>query len=545
MPAVVARLRLATLGVSCGLALLTLAGPVAAQVPDCTGISDVSGFDGPGQSDFDGQLTTVRLVSGLTMPVTVVSPPDGPDGPDDRLFIVEQPGTIRIYLLKFGLLNPLPFLDIQDRVLLGSFFNTEQGLLGLAFHPEYSTPGSPNEGVFFVHYTNNDGNNQISRFRITQPQAADPDSEELVLLVPHPGQNNHNGGQLAFGPDGRLYGAFGDGGGSCDVSGASQDPHDIRGTLVRLDVDALPYTTEGNPFDGMDGAPEVWAWGLRNPWRFSFDRLTGALYIADVGQAQLEEIDCRPPSSIGGENYGWVLYEGTECPNPSCGGLPENCGTIVHTPPIHEYDHARDGFSCAIAGGYVYRGCRMSDLHGTYFYADFCSANIRSFRTDATCPLVTQEINRTADLDPPGPQEVSNIPGFGEDARGELYVIDRTNGEVFKVLPELSIMEVSGQGATPLGVDDTGFSWEDLRATSGHLIDQYRIYRSVNDATGTFSCVHQTGLTSWDGGDPEDPQAGECFYYLISALNDLRVETRAGYRSDGTVRVVDTTSVCP
>jgi glucose/arabinose dehydrogenase len=532
----------------CSVAISVLAAlPVGAQMPDCTGISDVSGYDGSNVSDFDGQLTSVLMATGFTQPTQVISPPDGPDGPDDRLFIVEQPGRIRILDLATRVLNPTPFLQIEDRVQIGGFFNTEEGLLSMAFHPDYNTPGAANEGHFFVFYTNDSGNNQISRFAVAAPGDADEDSEQTVLEVAHPGQANHNGGQLAFGPDGRLYASFGDGGGSCDTTGSSQNPLELRGTIVRLDVGMLPYSTDGNPFDGMDGAEEVWAWGLRNTWRFSFDRLTGALYGADVGQAEWEEIDCQPPTSDGGENYGWVYFEGYACPNPSCGGIPQVCGTIDHTPPIRVYSHSRDGFSCSITGGFVYRGCRMSDLHGTYFYADFCSNAIYSFRTDATCPTVTDadEISRAADLDPPDATALVGISAFGEDSRGELYVVNRTQGQVFKVLPILPITEVSGDGAPLFEFDGDDWVWEDLGASSGHRINTYRVYRSVNDAAGPFTCVSQSSGTSWVGGDPEIPGPDEDFFYLVTALDDQRDEAAGGYLSDGTPRNVDTSSVCP
>jgi len=525
-------------------ALLSAIAPLAAQTPDCAGIDDVSEFDGAARSDFDGFLTTVRVASGLSSPTYAISPPDGPAGPDDRLFIVEQPGAIRILDLASGQLVAGAFLDITALVLDNG---NEEGLLSIAFHPDYNTPGAGNEGMFFVYYTNLAGDNQVSRYSLgADPDVADGTSAQTVLVVPHPGRTNHNGGQLAFGPDGALYIGTGDGGGFCDPDNNAQNLDVLLGKLLRLDVDAFPpYSTAGNPFDGPPaGADEVWAYGLRNPWRFSFDRLTGAIYLGDVGQGTWEEIDCQPPTSSGGENYGWDLYEGTECPNPSCGGVVSACGTIENVPPIRQYDHMRDGFSCSLTGGFVYRGCRMGDLHGSYFYADFCSDQIRSFRSEPACAFdAASEILRTADLATPG-LIINDITSFGEDGRGEIYICDRS-GEIFKILPELSIMEVSGRNAAPLQAAGDDFVWEDLQATSSHPIAAYKVYRSENDPQGPFDCVHQGPDTTWTGGDPQDPGLNEAFFYLVTALNAAGVETHPGFGSDGTPRTVNTASGCP
>ena len=429
--------------------LLMAVTPSAAQTPDCAGIHDVSDFDGAARSDFAGLLTTVRVAFGLSSPVYALGPPDGPDGPDDRLFIVEQPGTIRILDLVSGMLLADPFLDISSLVRDDG---NEEGLLSMAFHPDYNTPGADNEGMFFVFFTNNAGDNQVSRYSIgASPNDADEASAQTVLVVPHPLRMNHNGGQIAFGPDGALYIATGDGGGVCDPGENAQNTDGLLGKMLRINVDSFPpYSTTGNPFDGPPaGADEIWSYGFRNPWRFSFDRVTGAIYIGDVGQGQWEEIDCRPSTSSGGENYGWDLYEGMACPNPSCGGISSACSTISNVPPIRQYDHETDGVSCSVTGGFVYRGCRMSDLHGSYFYADFCSDEIRTFRSEPACAFsAASEILRTADLATPG-LTINSITSFGEDGRGEIYLCDR-DGEIFKVLPELTIMEVSGRNAAPL-----------------------------------------------------------------------------------------------
>jgi glucose/arabinose dehydrogenase len=533
-----------TYAVLTATAALFAISPVAAQapvMPDCTGISDVSDFDGANISDFAGFLTTVRVATGLVRPTHVASPPDGPSGPDDRLFIVEQRGTIRILDIPTGVVLGTFFMDIQTRVQSSG---DEEGLLSIAFHPKYNTPGDPNEGHFFVYYTNTSGNQQISRFSVgADPNDADETSEAPVITISHPTFTNHNGGQLAFGPDGYLYAGTGDGGGGCDPFGTGQNLLDLRGKQLRLQVDTLPYSTTDNPWDGNpSGLDEIWAYGLRNPWRFSFDRSTGHLLIGDVGQNQIEEIDCQLASSVGGDNYGWEFYEGSSCPNPSCGGNVNDCA-FQQTKPILEYSHSRDGFSCSITGGFVYRGCRMSDLHGSYMYADYCSDNIRTFRV-SDCFVATTEINRTADLVPEGGGTITDITSFGEDSRGELYIADRFS-EVYKVLPVLSIMEVSGANASPLQIGPASFQWEDIQSTSGHPITSYKIYRAIDDPVGTFSCVHQSPDSEWVGGDPDDPAAGETFYYLVTALNAQGDETLPGYDSVGNQRVVDTASACP
>lgn len=529
-------------------ALVVAVAPVAAQapqMPDCTGISDVSDFDGSVVSDFVGLLTTVRVASGLSRPVFVGSPPDGPGGPDDRLFIVEKQGIIRILDLTTYTMLADPFIDITGRVQTSNSLQSEEGLLGLAFHPEYNTPGATNEGKFFVYYTNNSGNNQVSRFGVSSdPNVADDGVEDLVIEIPHPTYSNHNAGPIAFGSDGHLYIGTGDGGGACDPDRTGQDLQELRGKILRLGVDSLPYSTAGNPHDGQaTGLDEIWSYGLRNPWRLSFDRGTGALYIGDVGQSAWEEINCRPSTSTGNENYGWRLFEGNSCPNPSCGGMADLCGDITHTKNILQYDHTFDGGSRAIISGYVYRGCRMSDFHGNMFFSDNSSDNIHTFRTDGTC-AVTAGPNRTADLAPGGGFAITDITSFGEDSRGELYICDN-NGEVFKILPELSIMEVSGVGAPPMHVDAAELVWEDLRASSGHDITQYKVYRSDNDPTGTFGCVYSGVDTSWPGGDPDTPMADDVYFYLVTALNGAGGEARPGNYSDHTLRTVDTGSPCP
>jgi glucose/arabinose dehydrogenase len=486
-----------------GLAVLVGIVPVAAQAPDCTGISDASDYDGPLVSDFNGKLTAVLVASGLLRPLFVTSPP----GDVDRLFIVEQDGLIKI--LRDGAVLGTPFLDVAAISLSpADGGHNEEGLLGLAFHPDYDS-----NGWFFVYHTNSTGTqNVVARYTVSaNPDVADTGSRVEVIAVNHPTHGDQDGGMLAFNSlDGYLYIGVGDGGGDCDPPDNAQSLTSNLGKLLRLNVDSLPPSTAGNPYDGaIPGNDEIWSFGLRNPWRFSFDRLNGVMLIGDVGESVWEELDCQPPTSVGGENYGWNRYEGGVCPAPSstCPGTG-NCIIASYVPPIRTYGRLEDGFSCAVVGGYVYRGCRMSDLHGTYFYTDFCSSNVHTFRVDAACVTAPPDLNRTSDL--AGPGVITQVTSFGEDERGELYLIDRgtlepPTGEVFRIVPTLGIMEVSGLNAPLLAAGANGdWIWEDLARTSGHPISSYKVYRSSSPA-GTFVCAHQGAGNSWSGGDPSDP----------------------------------------
>lgn len=362
-------------------------------------------------------LATVRVAAGLDAPVHVAAPPLDPR----RLFVVEQPGRIRI--VKDGQLLALPFLDIEGEVSCCG----ERGLLSIAFHPDYET-----NRYFFVNYTDNGGATVIARYEADEndPDRAHPASELVLLTIPQPFAN-HNGGQLAFAPDGTLYAGMGDGGFAGDPGDRAQDPGELLGKMLRLDVDLAgpPWAAATNPFnDGgaTDPLDEIWALGFRNPWRFSFDRATGDLYVGDVGQNQWEEVSVEPAASTGGENYGWDVFEGDgHCfeGDPGC-ATPEN-----YVMPVLEYPHAE---GCSVTGGFVYRGCALPDLHGTYFYGDFCTAFIRTFEWAGG--MATDPQDRTAELAPGGGLSIDNISSFGEDARGELHVVD-LGGEVFRIVP--------------------------------------------------------------------------------------------------------------
>ncbi len=357
----------------------------------------------PGTPTLAAQL----VVAGLRSPLDLQSAP----GDRERLFVVEQGGRIR--LVRGGQLATAPFLDVASRISSGG----ERGLLGLAFHPQYAT-----NRRFYVNYTDPGGDTNISEFRAASADAADPGSERIVLEVAQPFAN-HNGGGLAFGPDGFLYIGLGDGGSGGDPFRNGQSLGTPLGKLLRIDVDrGQPFAVPSdNPFVSTPGAfPAIWAYGLRNPWRFAFDRATGDLYIGDVGQNRLEEIDVGLASRRGGENYGWNVMEGRSCFSPGSG-----CNTSGLVLPVLQYDH---GTGCSVTGGAVYRGCRMPGYAGTYFYGDFCTGLVRSFRLQGG--QVTEERDHSATVG----RNVSSVASFGVDVDGEIYVIDY-DGEVYRIVP--------------------------------------------------------------------------------------------------------------
>lgn len=384
-------------------------------------------------------VTTERVASGLARPVFATSPP----GDTERLFVVEQhSGRVRILDLGGGGIAATDFLDLD-----GLATGTEQGLLGLAFHPDYAA-----NGWFYVNLTVSGGDTEIRRYQVSaDPDVADAASASLVLGYPQP-QENHNGGWLGFGPDGYLYVCAGDGGARDDSgtghtagTGNAQDvTDDLLGKVLRIDVDGDDFPGDAtrnyaipasNPFVGVPGDDEIWSWGLRNPWRASFDRATGDLWIGDVGQDTREEIDVQPAGSAGGENYGWRLREGTiATPTGGVGG-PRPAGAID---PIYDYAHgsgALQGFS--VTGGYVYRG-PITEIQGHYFFADYVTERIWSLVWDGSDPSGFDGTNygaltdRTDELAPDG-YTIDEISSFAEDAVGNLYVID-LGGEIFRVV---------------------------------------------------------------------------------------------------------------
>jgi len=334
-------------------------------------------------------LRLVEVIgSGLDQPIFLASPP----GDATRIFIAERPGRIRVY--QNGTLLGTPFLDISGSVSTDG----ERGLLSFAFHPQYAQ-----NGFVFVHFTDANGDIVVERFTRSGPTSsnvADPMSRTPIITIPHRQASNHNGGVAAFGADGLLYLSTGDGGGGGDPFQNAQDPTRLLGKMLRIDVSVPPYSIPPtNPFGN-----EVWALGLRNPWRWAFDAPANLIYVADVGQNRFEEVDVAVADTAG-LNYGWAITEGNAC-------FPgDPCSKGGQTLPVLEYEHSA---GCSITGGYVYRGSAIPDLQGRYFYSDFCTGFLRSFR------LAIGQATERVDWNIPS---VGNVLSFGEDANSELYVV--------------------------------------------------------------------------------------------------------------------------
>lgn len=345
-----------------------------------------------------------HVVGGLDRPLGVVNAADG----SGRLFVLEQRGTVRI--VQDGALLDGFFVDIRDRVTTGG----ERGLLGLAFPPDFATSRN-----IFVSYSDLEGATVVSRFSVGAHPTVDPNGgEQQILRQPQPFAN-HNGGHVTFGPDGYLYIGLGDGGGSGDPVASGQDLSTWLGTILRIDVQgAETYEIpDDNPFVGRsDALPEIWAWGLRNPWRFSFDRATGDLWIGDVGQNRYEEIDMEPAGASGGVNYGWSIMEGPVC------FRTQGCDTTGLELPVISYPHER-GWGRSVTGGFVYRGSALPHLVGAYVFADFVSGRIfRAVRSDSGA-WETEPILDTG----------MRIASLGEDENGELYVVDLAGGDLYRL----------------------------------------------------------------------------------------------------------------
>ncbi len=352
-------------------------------------------------------LNIEPIVDGLRRPVFATGSGDS----SGRLFIIEQPGRIRIY--ENGQLLDAPFLDISDKLTTNG---NEQGLLGLAFHPDYA-----NNGLFFVNYSAAaNGDNIIERYQVSSnPNLADKASGTVILTIPGL-ESNHNGGMLEFGPEGFLYIGTGDGGGAGDRHGTignGQAVNTLLGKILRIDVNADTYTVPAdNPFvNTADALPEIWSYGWRNPWRFSFDRATGDLYVGDVGQNAEEEISFQPSSSAGGENYGWRILEGNNCYDANLG-----CDNPDLVAPIATYSH---DLGCSITGGFVYRGEQFPWLQGQYLFADYCTGIVWASARDADGAWQTRRVTTFDDT----------ISSFGQDDDGELYVIGHNSGTVYRL----------------------------------------------------------------------------------------------------------------
>lgn len=352
-----------------------------------------------GATNFQAQnMVLTSFASGFTSPVEIVN------AKDSRLFVVQQNGLIKI-LKPDGTVNAANFLNISSKILFGG----ERGLLGLAFHPDYAT-----NGFFYVFYNNTAGNITVARYTVsTNPDVADAGSEKLMLSIPKPFDNN-NGGSIHFAPDGNLWISTGDGGSGGDPNNNAQNKNSLLGKMLRIDVNSSgPYNIPpGNPFVGTDGADEIWSYGMRNAWKFSFDLTTDNVMLADVGQGVFEEIN-RMPISQAGINYGWRCYEGNNAYNTT------GCAAAsTMTFPVAVYDHS--GGKCSITGGYVYRGSIYPALFGKYIFSDYCSRQIVVMSSDGSITWSAAFAG-------------NNFATFGEDFNKELYVAAINNGTIYKV----------------------------------------------------------------------------------------------------------------
>ncbi len=387
---------------------LGLAALLAACQPAASGSAGPSGMSVSGAPSYEGAAggpAAVRfqpVATGLHAPIGITNAADS----SGRMFVNEQAGTIRV-LGRGGSPQGDLFGDLRDRVLTGA----ERGLLGLAFHPQFAA-----NRRLFVDYTRRpDGNIVVAEFRASADgRHLDPSSERVLLTIEHSQFSNHNGGQLGFGPDGYLYVAVG------DPSRSAQDTGTLLGKILRIDVNSAPSAGRAyaipasNPFARGGGAPEVWAYGLRNPWRFSFDPPSGDLYIADVGQSAWEEIDRQPGDAPGGANYGWPVMEGRHCLTQS------GCDAARYVAPIAEYGH---DLGCVITGGYVYRGHGQPALDGVYLFADYCSGRVFGLQVDEGAVTPRQLL-----------QAEPGLASFGVDESGELYVANANTGAIYKIV---------------------------------------------------------------------------------------------------------------
>ena len=379
-------------------------------------------------------LSSVLIADGYKKPVFITSYPNNAK----LLYIVEQAGLIKI--INDGKKLSRPFFDINKRVVNPNRPGDERGLLGFAFHPNHT-----NNGKFYINYMDNDGNTIVSEFSTNSELRANHKSERIILKLKQP-YGNHNGGDIQFGPDGYLYISIGDGGKAGDPLNAGQDLSSLFGKIIRIDIEQKPYgIPKSNPFFGQKGKrEEIWAWGLRNVWRFSFDKQTGDKYLADVGQNKWEEVNFEPASSKGGLNYGWRIMEANHCYDPK-----ENCPTEGLIKPIIEYpndaNHPAFAFriieelsfsetdveGCSVTGGYVYRGQKIKSMQGQYIFGDYCSGNIWTLRVVNGKAINFK--NRTEEINIGGGEFTTYISSFGQDSDGEIYIIDY-NGGIYKLI---------------------------------------------------------------------------------------------------------------
>ena len=374
-------------------------------------------------------LSSELVSDGFKKPVFVISYPTDAS----ILYVVEQAG--KIIVLDSGQKKSKPFFNINKRVVNPFRPGDERGLLGFAFHPDHE-----NNKKFYINYIDNDGHTIVSEFIAQSKYKADHNSERILLRLEQP-YGNHNGGHIEFGKDGYLYIAIGDGGAAGDPLDSGQDLTSLFGKVIRIDINGSPYSIpKSNPFYGIKNArEEIWAWGLRNVWRFSFDKKTGDIYYGDVGQNKWEEVNFEPASSSGGNNYGWRQMEASYCFEPK-----ENCKRDGMVLPIIEYpnDAYHPAFAlgrknqlnvegCSVTGGYVYRGKKLKGFEGVYFFGDYCSGNIWSFKV--IDGKANEFKNRTEEINIADGEFTNYISSFGQDADGEIYIVDY-NGAVYKII---------------------------------------------------------------------------------------------------------------
>lgn len=472
-------------------------------------------------------ISTVRIATGLSRPVYVTAARND----FTRLFAVEQRsgsiGRIRIINLAGNTLNATPFLSIS-----GVSTGGEQGLLGLALHPNFMS-----NGYFYVNYTRtaqagvSAGSTIVARYRATggvgSAATADPASAVIVMTILQ-SDANHNGGWMSFGPDDNLWIATGDGGSGNDTNGTgtvtsvghtagmgnAQDvTNNLLGKMLRIDVDGpdnipgnaddadpvagKPYRSPAtNPFNGTNGDREIWAYGLRNPWRNSFDRATGDLWIADVGQNFREEVNCVDSSLTTATNFGWRCMEGRSC----TGLLGCTCNAPSLYLPLHEYSH--DQGRCSVTGGVVYRGCAMPSLRGSYFFADYCGGQVYTLTKGATNQTLVAAAERTLELEPPGTDELVNIVSFGEDALGEVYICDLSGGRIYKIVettfsqPDCNINRVADACDIARGTST------DLNANAIPDECEAPCYADFNQDGGVDGADVEAFFINWSSGSP-------------------------------------------
>jgi len=372
-------------------------------------------------------LSSTLIADGFKKPIFITSHPEN----SKFLYVVEQAG--KIIIINNGKKLDEPFLDITDRVVRPGRPGDERGLLGFAFHPDYAK-----NKKFYVNYINDDGFTIVSEFSAQSNLKANSLSERTVFNLKQP-YGNHNGGHMQFGPDNYLYISIGDGGKRGDPLNAGQDLNTLFGKIIRIDINKVPYgIPKSNPYYGQKNKRgEIWAWGFRNVWRFSFDRKIGDIYYGDVGQNKWEEINYEPYNSKGGNNYGWRIMEASKCYNPE-----KNCDEKGLTLPIHEYPNdanymvvlgggsQTNSDGCSVTGGYVYRGSKIKGLNGYYIFGDYCSGNIWTFKV--INDKATSLTNRTKEINLGNGEFTTYISSFGEDADGELYIVEY-NGGIYKI----------------------------------------------------------------------------------------------------------------